>query len=127
MSWFELDFYGGIAIWFKRNFEYVIVIFKPISHLYQVDVVVEREVRINHNNPERINGNFNFQIQKDLEDVNKLGNDALAIKEIAAPRNLDRAVRKNLNGLGTVGIVVGQCNLVIESGRFKFPFKPGCV
>tara|TARA_B110000858_G_C17402401_1_gene293074 strand:- start:154 stop:396 length:243 start_codon:yes stop_codon:yes gene_type:complete len=80
MSWFELDLYGGITVWFKRNFEDVTIIFKPISHLYQVDVVVEREVGINHNNPERIDGNFNFQIQKDLEDVNKLGNNTFAIK-----------------------------------------------
>tara|TARA_B100000497_G_scaffold55468_1_gene63482 strand:- start:174 stop:497 length:324 start_codon:yes stop_codon:yes gene_type:complete len=107
VSWFELDFHGGIAVWLERNFEDVTVIFKPISHLYEIDVVVEREVGINHNNPERINGNFNFQIQKDLEDVNKLGNDTLAIKEITAPCNLDRAVGKNFDGLGAVGIVIG--------------------
>jgi len=51
-SRFEFDFHGRISVWFERNFEDVVVLFEPVSHFHEVDVVVETEVGVNHDDPE---------------------------------------------------------------------------
>jgi hypothetical protein len=123
MRRFELHLYRRIPVGFKRNFEYVIVPFKPIRNLHQIDVIVQTEVRIDHDNPERINRDPDFQIQKDFENVNELCDDTLAIEKITASSNLNRTVGKDLDRLGTVRVVVGQCHLVIERRGFEFPLE----
>jgi len=99
------------------------MILKVPSHSHEVDVVVEAEVRIDHDNSERVHRDLGLHSQKGLEDVGQLGNDPLTIKEVTAPSHLDGAIGEHLDRLGTVGIVVRQCHLVIESRRLQLPLK----
>ena len=51
------------------------MILKMIWPLHEVDIVVETEVRVDHDNPKRVNGDLGFHPQKGLEDVGELGDD----------------------------------------------------
>jgi hypothetical protein len=44
MGWFEFYFHSRVPIRFKGYFENIIVSFKPISHLHEVNVVIETEI-----------------------------------------------------------------------------------
>jgi hypothetical protein len=123
MGWLKLYLHSRIPVGLKRYFENVIVPFKPIGHFHQVDVVIETEIRVNHDNPERITRNFDFQIQKDFENVNQLRDDALAVKEITTSGDLNGAVGEHFDRLGTVRVVVGQCHLIVKRRRLQLPFK----
>ena len=57
----ELDFHCRVTVWFERNLENVVVLFEPIGDLHEVDVVVEAEVRVDHDHTERIDGNVHLQ------------------------------------------------------------------
>jgi fructose/tagatose bisphosphate aldolase len=76
----KLNLDSTVSVRFKRNFENVWMILKVLSDLHEVDVVVETEVGIDHDNSERVNRNLGLHSQKGLEDVSQLGNDPLAIK-----------------------------------------------
>jgi hypothetical protein len=86
-----------------------------LSNLHEVDVVVERKVRVDHDNPKRVNWDLGSHSQKGLEYVGKLSYNSLTIKKIAATSHLDRPIRENLYRLGTVRIMVSEGNLVVES------------
>lgn len=68
-----------------------------------------------------------FNVQKGLENVGKLGDDTFTVKYITAPGNLNTPIWKHLHRLGTVGVVVGKGDLVVECCRFQFPLKPPVV
>jgi hypothetical protein len=106
LGWFKLDLHSGVSVWFKGYLENVWVIFKVLSHSHQVDVVVKAEVRVDHDNSERIHWHLNLHSQESLEDVGQLGDDSLTIKEIAASSNLNGTIWKNLHRLGTVTVVI---------------------
>jgi len=95
-------------------------------HTHQIDVVVEAEVGVDHDNSEGVHGHFNFHSQKSLEDVGQLGNDALTVKEVATPCHLYGTIGEHLDRLGTVGVVVGEGHLVVECSGFQLPLK-ACV
>ena len=99
------------------------MILKVLRHLHEVDVVVERKVRVDHDNPKRVNGDLGFHPQKGLEDVGELGDDPLTVEEITASSYLNRAVWKNLHRLSTVRIVIGESNLIVECCRLQLPLK----
>jgi len=119
----ELDLDSGVPVRFKRDFEDIRVILKVPSHPHEVDVVVEAEVRIDHDNSERVHRDLGLHSQKGLEDVGQLGNDPLTIKEVTATSYLDRAVGKYLDRLGTVGVMIRQCHLIVKGCRLQLPFK----
>ena len=123
---FKLDFDCAVPIGFKGNLKDVGVVFKVLGHPHQIDVVVEAEIGVDHHNSEGVHGHLNFHSQKSLEDVGQLGNDPLTVKEITAPRNLDRTIGEHLDRLGTVGVVVCEGHLVVKSRRLQLPFK-ACV
>jgi hypothetical protein len=123
MGWFELDLDGRISVWFERNFENIVVFFEPICHFHEVDVVVETEVGINHDHPKRVFGEIDFQIQKGLENVNQLSDDAFAIEEVAAPCDLNASIGEHLDRFGAVCIVIGECHLIIKCRGLQFPLK----
>jgi hypothetical protein len=99
------------------------VILKVLRHLHEVDVVVERKVGVDHDNPKRVNGDLGFHPQKGLEDVGELGDDPLTVKEVAASSYLNRSIWKNLHRLGTVGVVISESNLIVECCRLQLPLK----
>jgi hypothetical protein len=119
----ELDLHGGVSIRFKGDFEDVWVVLKMLSHLHKVDVVVEREVGVYHDNSERVNWDLGVHSQKGLEDVSQLGDNSLTIEEVTATSHLNRSIRENLYRLGAVRIVVGESDLIVESSGLQFPFK----
>jgi hypothetical protein len=123
MGWLELDLDSRIPVWFERNFEDVVVLFEPVSHFYEIDVVVETEVGVDHNNSERVDGQLDFQTEESLEDVHELGNDALAVEEVTASRHLNASIGKHLDGLGAVGVVVGESDLVVEGRGLQLPLE----
>ena len=123
MGWFELDLDSRIPVWFERNFEDVVVLFEPISDSHEVDVVVETEVGVDHDNPERVNRELDLQTEKSLEYVHELGDDALAVEEVTASRYLNASVGKHFDGLGAVGVVVGESDLVVESRGLELPLE----
>jgi hypothetical protein len=54
MGWFEFYFHSRVSIRFKGYFENIIVPFKPIRHFHKIDVVVETEIGIDHDNTESV-------------------------------------------------------------------------
>ena len=123
MGWFELDFDSRIPVWFERNFEDVVVLFEPVSDFHEVDVVVETEVGVDHDNPKRVDRELNLQTEESLEDVDELGDDALAVEEVAASRHLDASIGKHFDGFSAVGVVVGECDLIIEGRGLELPLE----
>ena len=51
---FEFDFHGRIPVWFKRHFEKSVMFFKVIGHHHEIDIVIETEIGINHDDTKRI-------------------------------------------------------------------------
>ena len=123
MGWLKLDLDGGVPVWFERNFKDVVVLFEPVSHFHEVDVVVETEVGVDHDDPERVNRELDFQTEESLEDVHELGDDALAVEEVTTSRHLNASIGKHLDGLGTVGVVVRESDLVVEGRGLQLPFE----
>jgi len=119
----ELDLHGTVPVWFKGDFEDVRVILKMLSHLHEVDVVVEAEIGVDHDNSERVNGDLVLHFQKSLEDVGQLGDDPLTVKEIAAASHLDGPVGEHLDRLGAVRVVVREGDLVVKGGRLQLPLE----
>ena len=99
------------------------MILKVLSHLHEIDVVVEAEIGVDHDNPKRVNGDLVFHFQKGLEDVGQLGDDPLTVKEITATSYLDGAIGEHLDRLGTVRVMVCESHLVVEGGRLQFPLE----
>jgi hypothetical protein len=60
MGGFELDLDSRISVRFKRNFENIVVLFEPICHFHEVDVVVETKVTVDHDHPKRVFGKIDF-------------------------------------------------------------------
>ena len=119
----ELDFHCRVTVWFERNLENVVVLLEPIGDLHEVDVVVEAEVGVDHDDTERIDGNVHLQTQKGFENVDQLRDDAFAVEEVTAPGDLNASVGKHLHGFGAVGVVVGERDLVVKGRRLEFPFE----
>jgi hypothetical protein len=99
------------------------VIFKVLGNPHQIDVVVEAEIGVDHDNSEGVHGHLNFHTQKGFEDVSQLGNDPLTVKEVTAPCDLDGTIWEHLDRLGAVTIVVGEGHLIVERRGFQLPFK----
>src|SRR6056300_690252 len=99
------------------------MILKVLSHLHEIDVVVEAEIGVDYDNPKRVNGDLVFHFQKGLEDVSQLGDDPLTVKEITATSHLDRAIGEHLDRLGAVRVMVCESHLVVESGRLQLPLE----
>jgi hypothetical protein len=64
-----------------------------------------------------------FHIQKSLEDLDELGDDALTVKEVTTPCNLNTSIGEHFDRLGTVRVMVGECHLVVKCSGFQCPFK----
>jgi hypothetical protein len=94
-----------------------------LGNTHEIDIVVEREVGVNHDNPERINWYLYFYSQKGLEDVGQLSDDSLTIKEVTTSRNLNRSIGEHLDRLGTVIVMICESNLVVKGCGFQLPFK----
>ena len=99
------------------------MILKVLSHLHEIDVVVEAEIGVDHDNPKRVNGDLVFHFQKGLEDVGQLGDDPLTVKEITTTSHLDGAIGKHFDRLGAVRVVVCESHLVVEGGRLQLPLE----
>jgi len=119
----ELDLHGTVPVWFKGDFEDVRVILKMLSHLHEVDVVVETKVGVDHDNTKSIGGHIDVKSQKHFENVDELGDDTLTIEEITATGNLNTPIRKYLDRLCAVRIMIRQSHLVVKCRRLQFPFK----
>jgi hypothetical protein len=48
----------------KETLKMSLYCFEPVSHLHEVDVVVETEVRVDHDNSEGITGRYYFPYPK---------------------------------------------------------------
>jgi hypothetical protein len=94
-----------------------------LSHSHEVDVIVEAEVGVDHDNPERVHWDLFIHHQKGFKDVAQLSYDPLTIKNITATSNLNGTIGKDLYRFGTVHIMVCKCNLIVESCRLQLPFK----
>jgi hypothetical protein len=98
----KLDLHGTVPVRLEGNLKDVRVILEVLSHLHEIDVVVEAEVGVDHDNPERVNGDLILHFQKGLEDVDQLRDDPLTVKEITTASHLDRAVGEHFDRLGAV-------------------------
>lgn len=123
MGWFELDLDSRVSVWFERNFEDVVVLFEPVSHFHEVDVVVETEVGVDHDDPERVDGELYLQTEESLEDVHELSDDALTIEKVTASRHLNASIGKHFDGLGAVRVVVRESDLVVEGRGLQLPLE----
>jgi hypothetical protein len=102
MGWLEFNLDRRVPIRLEGNFENVRVLFEPIRHSHEIDVIVETEVGVDHDNSKRVCGKFDVEIQEILKNLNKLCDYAFTIEEVTASGNLDTSIGEHLHGLGTV-------------------------
>jgi len=95
-----------------------------VGYLDKVDVVVQTEIGIDHDDPETVDWDIFGHPQSHLQNKRQLFDDPIAIEQVRTPGHLDTAVGEQLDGFGTVLVPVTEGNLVVKSRVFEAPLEP---
>jgi hypothetical protein len=95
-----------------------------VGYLDKVDVVIQAEVGVDHDDPKTVDWDIFGSTQCHLQNKRQLFDDTIAVEQVRAPGHLYTAIREQLDGFGTVLVTVIQSNLVIESGFLETPLEP---
>ena len=75
----EFYLYSRIPVGFERNTEYIGIFLKMIRGFHKVYIIVDTEVRVDHDNAKRIKWRDNIVIER-LQYIHKTFNDMFTVK-----------------------------------------------
>jgi len=89
LRWFEFYFHRRIRFWLERYRKYIRKVTEMLRHFYQVDVVVQTIITIDHHHPEVVGIDEVFHAKVRLENNLELLNDTTTIKQVTTPCHLN--------------------------------------
>lgn len=119
----ELDLDGRVPIRIKAHIEHWLFT-EMVRYLDKVDVIVQAEIGVDHDDPETVDWDIICNAQCHLQNKRQLFDDPITIEQVGAPGHLDTAVGEQFDGFGTVLVPIIQSNLVVKSGFLEAPLEP---
>lgn len=119
----ELDLDGRVPVWIKTDVEHWFFT-EMVGYLDKVDMVIQAEVGVDHDDPKTVNWDIVSGTQCHLQNKRQLFDDAIAVEQVGAAGHLDTAIGEQLDGFGTVLVPIIEGNLVVKSCFLQAPLKP---
>jgi hypothetical protein len=95
-----------------------------VGYFDEVDVIIQAEIGIDHDDPETVNWDIVGSSQSHFQNKRQLFYHPITIEQVGAPGHLDTTVGEQLDGFGTVFIFIIQRNLVIKRSILETPLEP---